>query len=391
MTRRLLSLLALSGAVLVAALAPTLPAATAADTPSGAKVAVYIGTYTGGKSKGIYRAELDLKTGKLGEPMLAAEVGSPSFLTIGADHKHLYAVSEGGGSDKKPGGAVTAFSIGADGKLTKLNSQTSGGSGPCHLSLDRKGSTVLVANYGSGSIESLPVAKDGSLGAPATFIQHKGSSVDKGRQQGPHAHSINVDPSGRFAVAADLGLDKVLIYKLDTATSELTANDPAFYATAPGAGPRHFAFHPTKRLAFVINEMNLTLDMLSWDDVKGELKKLDSVSTVPADANRKGASTAEVVVHPSGKFVYGSNRGHDTIVGFKIGDKKLEYIGNFGEGVKVPRNFNIDPTGRYLLVANQAGDSVVVFAIDAETGKLTPTGSKIVVGAPVCLKMFVVE
>jgi len=381
MSKRISSLLLFSSAILMS----PATAAFAADVPASGKVAVYIGTYTGGKSKGIYRAELDLKTGKLGEPMLAAEVGSPSFLTLSADRKFLYAIGEG------QGGGVTSFSVAADGKLTKLNSQTTGGAGPCHLSLDRKGGTLLVANYGSGSVESLPVEKDGSLGKPATFIQHVGSSVDKGRQQGPHAHSINVDPSGKFAVAADLGLDKVLIYKLDPATSKLTPNEPAFYATAPGAGPRHFAFHPTRPIAFVINEMSLTLDMLSWDSAKGELKKIDSASTVPEKANRKGASTAEVVVHPNGKFVYGSNRGHDTIVAFKIGDDKLEYIGNFGEGVKVPRNFNIDPTGRYLLVANQDGDSVVVFAIDTETGKLTPTGSKIVVGKPVCLKMFVIE
>jgi len=354
---------------------------------------VYLGTYTGGKdgSKGIYKCTFDAATGKLGEPELVAETTNPSFLTISPDRKYLYAVGEisnFGGS--KNVGAVTAFAIEPKtGKLKELNAQPSGGAGPCHVSMDRTGKVVLVANYGGGSCASLPVLNDGKLGEPASVMQHKGTGADKSRQEAPHAHSINIDPSNKFAICADLGLDQLLVYRLDASRGTLTPSEPPFAAVAPGAGPRHFAFHPTKPMAFVINEMKCTLNSLKFDAAKGTFTILDTASTLPREVG-KGDSTAEVVVHPSGKWVYGSNRGHNSIVAFEVNEEgKLKLIGHQGEGIKTPRNFNIDPTGQWLLVGNQDGGSVVVFKIDPKTGALEKTGTTVKVGSPVCIKFVV--
>jgi 6-phosphogluconolactonase len=346
---------------------------------------VFVGTYTGKLSKGIYRCELDAATGKLSAPEVAAEIPAPSFLAIHPNHKFLYCVSEQGGKD---GGKVTAFSIDPKtGALTQLNQRSSGGSGPCHIVVDHLGKTVLAANYGSGSCASYPLEADGKLGEAGSVIQHKGSSVDKGRQEGPHAHSINVDKNNKFAFCADLGLDKVLIYKLNADKGTLTPNDPPFYETEPGAGPRHFAFHPSGKYAFVINEMKQTLTSMKYDPEKGALTKIESYSTLPGEPV-KGNSTAEVVVHPSGKWVYGSNRGHDSIVCFSIDEKtgELKPVGWQNKGIKVPRNFAIDPTGKFMIVANQAGNSAVLFKINQSTGELEPTDQKIEVGSPVCIR-----
>lgn len=366
---------------LFALLALGLTPSHAAD-PSPKSLWVYFGTYTGGKdgSKGIYRSNLDVATGKLSEPELVAEMTSPSFLVVSPDRKNLYAVGEEG---KK---TVVAFAIEPKtGKLKELNSQPSGGSGPCHITIDRTGKTVLVANYGSGSCASLPVLAEGKLGEPASIHQHKGSSVDP-RQKTPHAHSINVDPGNKFAVCADLGLDQLLVYKLDPATGKTTPNDPPFATVAPGSGPRHFAFHPTKPLAFVINEMKCTLNSLKFDGTKGTFAIIDTANTLPRDVG-KGDSTAEVVVHPNGKWVYGSNRGHNSIAAFECSDEgKLKLIGHKGDGIKTPRNFNVDPTGKWLLVANQDGASVISFEIDQKTGALKDAVSTVALSKPVCIK-----
>jgi 6-phosphogluconolactonase len=366
----------------------------AADAGAGAKSAgkatVYIGTYTRGNSKGIYVARLDLATGKLTPAELAAEVVNPSFLTLHPSQPLVYAIGEIGNFAGGKSGAVSAFARDAKtGKLTLLNQQSSKGNGPCHVTVDRTGKNVLVANYGSGSVACLPIKEDGSLGEATSFIQHEGSGPNPKRQQGPHAHSINVDAANRFAIAADLGLDKLLVYRFDAAAGKLTPNDPPFMATAPGAGPRHFASHPGGRYAYAINELNSTVTALSYDAERGVLNPLQSISTLP-EGFSGNSTTAEVQVHPSGKFVYGSNRGHDSIAAFAVdaATGKLRFVAHEPTQGKTPRNFGIDPGGRYLLAANQDGNNVVVFRIDTQTGKLAPTGSSIEVTAPVCVKIL---
>ena len=343
---------------------------------------VYVGTYTGPKSKGIYVMKMDLATGKLSEPKVAGEVESPSFLAIHPTEKFLYAANE---TSK---GNVTAFSIAADtGMLTLLNQQPSNGDGPCWVSLDPSGKTALVANYGSGVFESLPVGDDGKLGAPASIIQDSGPGSDPSKKSRPHAHSLNADPAGKFAFGADLGLDKVFSFKLDPSTGKLTANEPAFVSVAAGAGPRHLAFHPNGKFAYVINELNSTLGAFNFDSAKGTLSEIQVLSTLPADFHGKN-STAEVQVHPSGKFVYGSNRGHNSIAVFTVDEQtgKLTPAGEALSGGKIPRNFRIDPTGNFLLAAHQDSDSVVAFKIDQKTGALIPTGQTLSIGSPVCVK-----
>jgi len=356
-----------------------------AAEPAPGKYWVFIGTYTGKQSKGIYRCEFDVESGKLSKPELAAEVTSPSFLAIHPTNKFLYAVGETG--EGKQAGAVHAFALDAKtGELKALNSTTSGGAGPCHLSVDRGGKNVLVANYGGGSAEVVPIGADGKLAEPSCFVQHTGKSVDPGRQEGPHAHSINLDPSGKFAVVADLGLDEVLVYRFDAENGKITPNEPPFVKVAGGAGPRHFAFHKTKPFAYVINEMKCTINALHYTP-DGKFEIVQTISTLPHEF-REGYSTAEVQVHPSGKFVYGSNRGQNSIAGFRIDQVtgKLTLIDHQGEGIKTPRNFGIDPTGKWMIVGNQDGESVIVYAINAESGELTPTGTTVEVDAPVCIK-----
>ncbi len=364
------------------------------DAASAGSCLVYVGTYTGPKSQGIYAYRLDLASGKCTPLGLVGEVKSPSFLAVHPNRKFLYAVSEISDLDGKPTGGVSAFAIdAASGKLTLLNQQSSHGAGPCHVVVDKSGKTVLVANYGGGSIASLPVGSDGKLGPAASAIQHKGSSVNPSRQKEPHAHSINVDPGNRFAMAADLGLDKVLVYKLDPATSKLTPNDPPSAAVKPGSGPRHFAFHPSGKFAYVINEILCTVTAFAYDGQRGQLTEKQTLSTLPEGvAVKPEYSTAEVQVHPSGKFVYGSNRGHDTIAVFAVNesDGTLRLIENTPTGGKTPRGFGIDPTGKFLFAGNQDSHTVVVFRIDEKTGRLTPTGQTLEVGSPVCVK-FVMQ
>lgn len=351
---------------------------------------VYFGTYTNGTSEGIYVSRLDIASGRLSTPELAGEAVNPSFVALHPSGDYLYCVSEVSSVNGQKGGAVIAFSRDANtGKLTKLNQQLSGGGAPCHLIVDPTGKNVLVANYSGGSVAVLPVLEDGSLGPISSFVQHSGSSVDAARQKGPHAHSINVDPNNRFAVAADLGLDKILIYQFDPANHKITPNTPPFVSVKAGAGPRHFAFHPKGNFAYVINEMHLTVTAFSFDSAQGSLTELSTVSTLPTGVKKIG-STAEVQVHPSGRFLYGSNRGHDSIAVFKIDQRNgsLTRVENESTEGQTPRNFGIDPSGTFLLAANQKTNNVVVFRIDPESGKLSPTGHQVDVGNPVCVKMI---
>lgn len=355
---------------------------------------VYFGTYTRKLSKGIYVSRLNLKDGSLSEPQLAAEVANPSFLAVHPSNKTLYAVSEMGAGAAPPGGAVTSFSIDhSTGKLSKLNMVSSKGGGPCHLNVDRTGKTLVVVNYGTGSTAAMAVKADGSLAESTSFIQHQGSSVNQSRQQGPHAHSVNISPDNRFAVVADLGLDRVLVYKLDAANSTIAPNDPPYTSVKPGSGPRHFTFHPNGKYAYVINEILCTVTAFQWDAAKGVLTEIETVSTLPAGvAVEKSYSTAEVRPHPSGKFLYGSNRGHNTIAVFQVDSKtgKIKLVDNTSTQGKIPRNFNLDPSGKWLYAENQDSDNVVAFAIDQKTGKLTPTGKTYTVGTPVCIRFVAV-
>jgi 6-phosphogluconolactonase len=346
---------------------------------------VYFGTYTrSGKSKGIYMSRFNSASGTLSAPELVGETGNPSFITIHPNRLRVYAVNE------QNEGTVSAFSIDpSTGKLTAINQVMSKGSSPCFVVVDKAGTHALIVNYGSGSTVAFPLNTDGRLGEASAFIQHHGSSIDKRRQQGPHAHSLNLSFDNRFAIVADLGLDEVIVYKYDTAAGSLAPNDPPFIKLKPGGGPRHFAWHPKGKFGYAINEMGSAVTALSWDAKRGVFKDLQTISTLPPDF--KGVNNcAEVQVHKSGKFVYGSNRGHNSIAVFSVDQGKgtLTSVEQVLTQGKTPRNFRMDPTGAYLLAANMDSDSVVVFKVDQKTGKLTPNGQKIEVGQPVCIKFL---
>ncbi len=350
-------------------------AATAAEVP------FYLGTYTKpGKSQGIYVGKLDTATGKLSPIELAGEAKSPSFVALSPDQRFLYAAMEAGG------GAVGAFAVGADGKLTKLNEQPSGGGGACHVWVDATGKTVFVANYGGGSIASFAVKPDGSLGERATFVQFEGTGPDPKRQEKPHGHSIYTDAANKFVYSCDLGTDKVWIFKLDAAKSTLTPAEPPFGKVPAGGGPRHLAIHPNGKFAYANNEMGLSVTAFARNESTGALTELHTLPTLPEGADAKGASTAEIFCHPTGKWLYVSNRGHDTIATYAIGtDGKLTFIEAAPAQVKVPRGFAIDPSGQWLITAGQDDDKIAVLKIDPATGKLSATDQTASVGSPVCV------
>jgi 6-phosphogluconolactonase len=350
---------------------------------------VYIGTYTKTEDQGIHWLKMDLDSGKLTPVGKLAGQKNPSFLAIHPNRKFLYAVNEIGNFNGEKAGGVSAYAIDSKtGALTFLNQQSSGGGAPCHLVVDASGRNVLVANYTGGSVASLRIAKkNGRLRKATAFIQHEGSSVLRPRQSAPHGHSINASPGNRFAVAADLGLDKLLVYRFDAKKGKLT---PAGFAkVAPGAGPRHFAFHPNGKFGYVINEITLTVTAFAWDEGEGKLTELQTISTLPV-ARGKGMSTAEVQVHPSGQFLYGSNRGHNTIAVFRINKDtgKLTAVQHQSTLGKTPRNFGLDPTGKFLVAANQSSGDVQTFSINQETGVLKPTGYSVKIPMPVCVKFL---
>lgn len=349
----------------------------------------YVGTYTRGpSSEGIYVFSFDSKSGAVGEVALAAESDNPSFLAVHPDGQHLYAANEVGDFGGESSGAITSYRITQDtGRLEAINQQSSRGAAPCHLVVDPAGRNVLVANYTGGSVAAFPVQHHGGLDPASSFHQHSGSSVNPRRQTAPHAHSINLDPAGKFAFAADLGLDKILIYRLDVSSGTLEPHEPASVSVDPGAGPRHFAFHPSGKFAYVINELSRTVTAFRHDQ-QGKLESIQTISTVPEGISRDGFSTAEVRVHPSGKFLYGSNRGHNSIVIYQIDPQQgtLTLVGNESTRGETPRNFAIDPSGEFLFAENQKSGDIVQFKVDTETGKLTPTGRVLKVPSPVCIR-----
>jgi len=364
----------------------------ALTVPAAAETLIYLGTYTGGESKGIYRSALDEGSGELSDPVLAAELENPSFLVVSPDQNYLFAVSENEKFKGDEGGGVSSFAISEDGGLTLINQVNSGGGAPCHISIDPEGKCLLVANYMGGSTSSYQITVDGKIVSPAAegFIQHEGQGAQLPRQASPHAHSVNVDPSSKRAYVADLGLDKVLIYKLDAAAGTIVPNDPPFLKLPDATGPRHFSFHPSGKWAYTNLEMSLQVAALGHDPETGALNVLEIESTVPDGTGRKGNSTAECLVHPTGKWVYVSNRGHDSIAAFAIDQKtgKLDFIEReFTQG-KTPRNFGIDPSGKFLIAGNQGSGNVVVLKIDQDTGSLNPTGHEIELPAAVCIRFL---
>jgi len=350
---------------------------------------VYVGTYTRGRSEGVYLLDLDPKTGALTSHGLVARAENPSFLTLHPDGGHLYAANEVSRLLGRRSGGVSAFRIDRKtGSLRFLNRQPTRGGAPCYIAVDSAGSNVLVADYGGGSVAVFPIRENGKLRKASAFVQHTGSGPNPSRQEGPHAHSIRVDPTNRFALAADLGLDKVIVYRYDPRTGALAANDPPHADVSPGAGPRHMAFHPNGEFVYLVNELDLTVTVFKYDGERGALSIIQTISTLPGDVE-DGYSGADIHVHPSGKFLYASNRGHDTIAVFAIDSDsgRLTAAGHEPTRGRTPRNFAIDPTGRFLIAANQNSDSVVVFCIDQESGALTPTEYTASVPSPVCLRV----
>jgi 6-phosphogluconolactonase len=347
----------------------------------------YIGAYTNvGTSKGICAFRWSGDTGKLTPIGLVAATSNPGFLAVHPNHRFLYAVGEISQYEGQPTGLVLAYAIDPKtGKLTFLNQVVSRGAGPCHVAVDKTGRLAIVANYNSGSVTAIRIGGDGKLGEVTAFVQHSGSSVNPRRQAGPHAHGVFFSPDNRFVVVPDLGLDKLLVYRPDLNKGTLEAADPPFVSVKPGAGPRHFAFHPSGRFGYAVDELDSTVTAFHYDQTRGVLRPFETASILPPDFHGVNGS-AEIEADRKGKFLYASNRGADIIAVFAIGaDGSLKLVEHVPTQGKTPRNFAIDPTGSYLLAANQDSNNVVVFRRDQTTGRLTPAGQQVEVGAPVCV------
>jgi len=343
---------------------------------------VYTGTYTRPqKSKGIYAWRFQPATGKLTPIGIAAETPNPSFLAVHPNQHFLYAVNEDNN------GHVTSFAIDqATGKLKQLNQVSSKGGGPCHLTADRSGKFLYVANYNSGSVAAFPIHDDGSLGEASAFIQHTGSSVNQQRQKGPHAHATVVSPDNHYLFTADLGLDQVIGYRIDASRGGMATDDPQITKIAPGSGPRHVAFRPDGRFLYVLNELTSNVVAFRYDATKGTNEEMQTISTLPADFKGNN-SGAEIMVHRSGNYLYTSNRGHDSIAIFRIDltSGKLTAIGHASTRGKTPRGFAIDATGQWLFAGNQETDNMSLYRIDLKTGNLNPVGDPIETFTPVSI------
>jgi 6-phosphogluconolactonase len=349
---------------------------------------VFASSFTAGNQGSIHAYKLDLKQGSLTLVNRTIGVSNPFFLALSPDRKFMYSIHAEKFGGKEPE-HVAAFEVmGRTGQLRPLNRQSSRGTASCYLHVDATGKTVVVANYSSGNIASLPVNADGSLGESASFIQHTGSSVDPKRQMEPHAHSIVVSPNNRFVYAADLGLDQVLIYKLDAGKSTLVANDPPFAKTPAGAGPRHLTFHPNGKLLYVINELLNSVTVFDMNADTGALTEKQTISTLPSDFD-KASYCADLKITPNGKFLYGTNRGHDSIAAYSIADDgKLTLIGIEPSLGKGPQNLAITAGGEWLICANMPGKNVAVFAIDPTSGKLKSAGNPVEMASPSCIMLL---
>lgn len=381
--------------VLFCLLALLLSLSVSAAEPQKSKYLFYVGTYTqdGSTSKGIYAYRYDAATQEVTSLGLAAETTNPSWVALHPNGRFLYAVNEVQNYNGPNSGGISAFSVDrATGKLTFLNEIASRGADPCYITVDQSGKYVLVANYTGGSIAAFPISGDGKLGNASAFVQHIGHGLNPKRQEAAHAHSIDLSPDERFAFVDDLGLDQLLVYKFNKSKGSLKPNNPPFAKLDAGAGPRHFALHPSGNFAYVVSELASTVTAFSIDLKAGTLHRSQSISTLPDDFKGEN-DDAEVRIHPSGKFLYASNRGHDSIAVFAIDSSKgtLTPIEHTSTGGKTPRSFEIDPTGTLLFAENQQSNNIVIFHIDGKTGKLTPTGKVLEVGQPVCVKFLAVE
>jgi len=342
---------------------------------------VFYGTADGGADHGISLGHFNADTGVLTTPTLAAQAEGPSFFTLSADGKHLYSCYE-------KAGKVAAYEIDpATRALKLLNIVSSGGAGPCHISLDKTGHYALVANYDSGSLAVIAIKADGSLGDQTGADQHTGKGPDASRQDGPHAHCIITDPTNKFVLCTDLGTDKITIYKFDDKTGKISVNDPAFATVKPGAGPRHLLFNPNGKVLYCITEMGATVNSFNWDSAKGALTEFQSISTLPADF-KDFNKDAELAISPNGKFLYASARGHDAIAVFAIdpATSGLSLVQDASAGGKTPRYFSFDPSGKWMIVGHQDSNTVAVFSVDDKTGKLTQKGAAIAAPGPICMQ-----
>ncbi len=385
------SIIVLAATSFLLADAKTAKAAPATTQPvgrtSGEKVPVYVGTYTSGDSRGIYRFDLDTGAGTLTAGGLAAEVANPSFLAVHPNRRWLYAVGELSGESGIKAGAVHAFAIEArSGKLTAINSQAAGGRGPCHVSVHPQGRHVLVSSYGSGSVAVLPIDACGRLGEPTSMVQHTGVGADPKRQAGPRAHSMQTNATGDYAYVCDLGLDKIFIYPFDAARGMLMEKGARSAVLPPRSGPRHLALHPNGRFVYANNEMASSVSAFACA-TDGGLNRLQIITSVP-DTFKGDNSTAEIAVHPSGRFLYCSNRGHDSIAAYAIDSSTgmLTAVGHTSTRGTKPRNFGIDPTGRWLVAANQGSNNLAVFSVDPDKGTLEPVGDTVACPIPVCVR-----
>jgi 6-phosphogluconolactonase len=350
----------------------------------------YVGNYGTGQEGGIYFCRLQLITGEMIIRGNISGIDNPSFLSMDASNQYLIAVNEVSEINGNPGGSVSSFKIDPEnGSLTFINMQSTLGESPCHITIDRTGKFILIANYSGGNIIVFPILQDCMIGKNVEFIQHKGKSIIPDRQENPHPHSIILSPDNRYAFVPDLGLDKILIYRFDQKTGKLRSSDIPYISLKPGAGPRHFTFNRDGKFAYVINELDSTVTAFRYYPEKGKLKEIQTITTLPGDFT--GISyCADIHIHPNNHFLYGSNRGHNSISTFSIDPSKgklklkgfTETLGDF------PRNFAIDPSGQYLLAANQRSDNIFSFRIKPETGELTPTGYKIEIPKPVCIKFL---
>jgi 6-phosphogluconolactonase len=348
---------------------------------------IFVSAFAAGEKGAIHAFGFDSKTGTLIPKQRTTDVEHPFFLVISPDGRFLYSIDaeKFGDADDE---FVAAYAIqGRSGKLERLNQQSAKGTASCYLDIDSTGKTVVLSNYSTGSVAGLPVQADGSLGEATSFVQHEGSSVNPKRQKAPYAHSIVISPDNRFALAADLGIDKVLIYRLDAAVSKLSVNTAqASVSVDPGSGPRHLTFHPNGKSVYLINELKNTVTFFAYEPQSGKLTTQQTISTLPADFDGV-THTADVKITPNGKFLYGTNRGHDSIACYRIGDDGMLSLVKIEPSLgKGPQNLLITPDGQWLICANMPGNSVVVFRINSETGELTATGEPISMPMPSCIR-----
>jgi 6-phosphogluconolactonase len=354
---------------------------------------VFFGTHSAGAQKGISVAHFNSETGILTKPELVVEAPSPAYFILHPDGKHLYVCNSNDFAKKYTGQTITAYSVDPkNGNLTLLNQQSSGGADPSYICMDATQRYVLVANYKGGSVAVIAIKPDGSLGEITANIKHTGRSVNTVRQTQPYAHSIKLDPANRFALVADLGLDKLFVYRFNQETGTLSQNDPPFVQVAPGSGPRHTAFHPNGKFVYLINEMACTIITYAWDSTIGKLTELQTSSTLPADFKGKN-SCAEIEVYPNGKFLYASNRGHESLAVFAIDSTSgkislLEHIPTQGHW---PRNFTFDPTYKWLIVTNHNSDNAMVFKVDTTNGHLKSVGNPVPIVYPFCIRFLPVQ